>query len=196
MKTVSLSGSLRENVGKKGAADLRRNGRVPCVLYGGEEQLHFHISVIDLKKMVFNPDVYRVNLDVDGKQIDGVIQDIQWHPVNDSFLHVDFLQLTDDKEVKIKMPVSLEGNSVGVRNGGKLSQNFRHLTLAGLPKDFPDAVSLDISGLDIGASIRVRDIEYPGLTILEPTDAVVVAVKTARGAVVSDEEKEAVAEEA
>lgn len=194
MKSVSLSGSPRENVGKKDAADLRRNGRVPCVIYGAEEQVHFHISEVELNKLVFTPDAYKFELDIDGKTYTGVIQDMQWHPVSDRILHVDFLELVDGKIVKIKLPVNISGNSIGVRNGGKLRQNFRSLTLKGLPKDFPDAVDVDISPLRIGMSVRVRDIEIPGLTVLEPAGAVIVGVKTARGVIDEEEEEEEGAE--
>jgi len=190
MKTVSLSGSLRESVGKKGAADLRRAGRVPCVLYGGDEQIHFHVAEVALNKLVYSPDVYKIAVELGDKTIEAVIQDLQWHPVTDRILHVDMLQLVAGKEVKIDMPVHLEGNSIGVRNGGKLRQAFRRLSLRGLPEAFPDAVAVDISKLKIGQSIRVRDLEIEGVEFLNPQDAVVVGVKTARGVVADDDDEE------
>jgi len=190
MKTVSLSGSPRENVGKKDAAKLRRAGQVPAVLYGSGEQTHFSINEIAIGKIVFTPDIFKVILDLDGKKVEAVIQDLQWHPVTDRIIHIDFLELVEGKVVSIPMPVQLAGNSIGVRNGGKLRVNFRTLTLRGLPTAFPDAVAVDISEMRIGTSIRVGDIELEGVEILEPKEAVVVAVKASRGAVDEDGEEE------
>jgi len=189
MKSVSLSGSPRENVGKKDAAKLRAGGRVPCVIYGGEEQLHFHIDEVKLNKLVFSPDVYKIDLDIDGKKIEAVMVDMQWHPVTDAVLHVDFLQLVEGKEIKLKMPVQIAGNSIGVRNGGKLRVAFRKVTLQGQASDFPDAVNVDITELRIGEAVRVRDIDLKNVQILEPQESVVVQVKTARGVVADDEEE-------
>ena len=196
MKTVSLSGSPRENVGSKGAADLRNSNRVPGVIYGGEKQVHFSVDENELNKIVFSPNVYQVDLEVDGTTYSGVIQDIQWHPVTDRIVHIDVLEFVEGKAIRIKLPVALTGNSIGVRNGGKLQQPFRKLTLKGLPNAFPDNVAIDVTELKIGGSVRVRDLDLPGLTINEPAGAVVVSVKTARGAVAADEEEEEEAAEA
>lgn len=191
MKSVSLSGSPRESVGKKGAVQLRREGRIPCVIYGGDKQIHFSLDSVEFTKLVFTPDAYKFNFDLDGTSYTCVVQDIQWHPVTDAILHVDFLQLIEGKIVKIKLPVNLTGGlPIGVRNGGKLRNNFRQLTLQGLPKDFPEAVNVEIANLRIGQSVRVRDINLDGLTVLEPQGAVIVGVKRARGAVLDDEEEE------
>ena len=192
MKTVSLSGSLRESVGKKDAASLRRAGLIPAVLYGGDEQIHFSVNEIAVNKLVYTPDVFCIQLEIGEKTIDAVITEMQWHPVTDRIIHIDFLQLIEGKEVKIQMPVQLEGNSIGVRNGGKLRVNFRKLTLKGIPSAFPDAVGIDISEMKIGESVRVGDLNYDNISILEPADAVVVGVKTARGAAAdADDEDEA-----
>lgn len=182
MKKVSLSGSLRENVGKKDAKQIRSEKKVPCVLYGGKEQIHFAVPAIDLDKAVFTPEVFRINIDLDGKSYDAVIKDIQFHPVTDAVLHCDFLELIDNKPVKIELPVRVTGNSIGVKNGGKLGINFRRIKVSGLPKDFPDAISLDITNLRIGQGVRVKEIDLPGVTILQNPQAVVVAVRRARGA--------------
>jgi large subunit ribosomal protein L25 len=190
MKKVSLSGSSRENVGKKDAAELRRNGRVPAVLYGGNEQLHFHVSAIDAKKLYYTPDVYVLDLDVDGKKLQAIIQDVQIHPITDQVIHIDFLEVTEDKPVKVKLPVSLTGFSIGVRNGGKLRQHFRRVTAVGLLKDLPEVVELDITEMRIGHKKRISDLAVDGVQFIDAASAVVVAVQMARGASLDAEEEE------
>ena len=190
MKTVSLSGSPRENVGKKDAKSLRAEGLVPAVLYGGDEQIHLSLREIEVKKLIYTPDVYRIELSVGDKKYDVIIQEAQFHPVSDEILHVDFLQLFEDKQVKINLPVRITGNSIGVRNGGRLAVLFRKIAVKGLPGDIPESLEIDITKLRIGMSIRVRDVEIPGIKILGPDSAVIVGVKTARGAVDEDEEEE------
>lgn len=183
MKTAHLSGSLRANVGKKDAAALRNAELVPCVLYGLGEQTHFSVKRNDIEKIVFSPEVYQIALDLEGKSAKAIIRELQQHPVKGTVLHVDFLELSDTKPVRVKLPVRLTGSSRGVMAGGKLMQTFRTLTCFGLPQDLPDAITLDITKLKIGKSIRVSAIEIPGVKFLDPANAVVVAVKMARGAV-------------
>lgn len=183
MKTAQLSGSLRVNVGKKDATALRNAGRVPCVLYGTGEQTHFHVKLNDIEKIVLSPEVYQVHLDVEGKKARGIIRELQQHPVTDRIRHVDFLEITDTKPVTVGLPVRLTGSSRGVLAGGRLMQVFRILRSTGLVQDLPDAITLDISKLRIGQSIRVKAIDIPGITFLDPANAVVVSVKMARGAV-------------
>jgi large subunit ribosomal protein L25 len=194
MKTVSLSGSPRENVGKKDAAALRRNGAVPCVVYGGENQIHFSLPQNEIRKLVYTPDIFRVELEIGGDKYSTIIQELQFHPLTEAVIHVDFLQLFEDKSVKIGMPVRLSGSPVGVRNGGKLRQNYRTLNLVGLPSAFPESIAIEIAELKIGESIRVSDIVIDGLVCLEPATAVIVGVKTARGSVDEEAEGEEVAE--
>lgn len=183
MKTAQLSGSLRVNVGKKDATALRNAGRVPCVLYGTGEQTHFHVKLNDIEKIVLSPEVYQVELDVEGKKARGIIRELQQHPVTDRIRHVDFLEITDSKPVTVGLPVRLTGSSLGVLAGGRLMQVFRILRCTGLSQDLPDAITLDISKIRIGQSIRVKAIDIPGVTFLDPANAVVVSVKMARGAV-------------
>ncbi|MEX1191774.1 MAG: 50S ribosomal protein L25 [Brumimicrobium sp.] len=190
MKVVQLSGSTRANVGKKDAKAVRNAGNVPCVLYGTGEQTYFSVRSVDMEKIIFSPDVYKVELDIDGKKVITLIQELQMHPVTDKPLHVDFLELVDGKPVKVGIPVQTTGRSRGVLNGGRLLQVFRRLDVVGLPKDLPDAIQLDISPLRIGMSIRVRDIQIPGVKILNDPSAVVVSVKMARGAADVEEEPE------
>ncbi len=194
MKTLSLSGSSRENVGKKGAAELRRLERVPAVLYGGEKQVHFSLSFTDAKKLIVTADVYVVELEIEGKKTKAIVQDVQLHPVTDKPVHMDFFEISDSKPFKIKLPVRLEGFSRGVRNGGKLRQNFRKLHVFGLEKDMPEAILIDITPIRIGQKRRVSDISISGLTFLDPKNAVVVGVQTAR-AVIEDEDEDEELEE-
>ncbi len=190
MKTVQLSGSPRENVGKKSSATLRREGRVPAVVYGSGEQTHFHISEIEANKLIFTPDVYKVELDVDGAKKNTFVKDVQLHPVKDTIMHLDFMEMIDGKPVKIKLPVRIIGNSIGVRNGGKLAQIFRKLTVLANAADLPEEIVVDITQLKIGQKVRVSDLSFDGLSFLEPESAVVVAVNAARGAMAGSEEEE------
>ena len=183
MKTAQLSGSLRSNVGKKDAAALRNAELVPCVLYGTGEQTHFAVKRTAIDKIVFSPDVFQVALDIEGKKAVGIIRELQQHPTKDTIQHVDFYELSDNKEVRVKLPVRITGSSVGVMAGGKLMIVFRQLQCVGLPSALPDAITLDISKLRIGDAIRVNKIEIPGVKFLDPANTVVVAVKMARGAV-------------
>lgn len=196
MKTAQLSGSLRTNVGKKDSTALRNAGLVPCVLYGQGEQTHFAVKRNDIEKIVFSPNVYQVELDIEGKKARGIIRELQQHPTKDIVQHVDFYELSDKKPVKVGLPVLLTGSSKGVLAGGKLMQVFRRLNCVGLPQDLPESILLDITKLKIGKSIRVSAIEIPGVKFLDPANAVVVSVKMARGATKpadddDDEEEEA-----
>ena len=190
MKKAQLSGSLRANVGKKDAAALRVDNRVPCVLYGQGEQTHFSVKRVELDKIIFSPDVYQVELDIEGKKSLGIVREVQQHPVKDTLHHVDFYELNESKKVRVDLPVRTEGAAKGVLNGGKLNLAFRTLSCYGLPGDLPDAITLDISPIRIGQSIRVSEVSIAGVTILDPANAVVLGVKISRGAVDEDEEEE------
>lgn len=190
MKTVSLSGSPRVSVGKKGATSLRKEGKIPSVVYGGKDQVHFSISENEAKKLVFTPNVYLIELDIEGKKSKVILQETQIHPVTDRVIHLDFLEISDDAPFKLSLPVKLEGFSRGVRNGGKLNQNFRKLRVFGLAKDMPDAVSIDITPIKIGDKVRVTDLSISGLNFLDPKNAVVVGVQTARVIIEEEEEEE------
>lgn len=194
MKKVSLSGSKRENVGKKDAAQLRREGRVPAVVYGGGNQTHFHVKETDANKLIYTPDVYQIELDVEGEKSNAIIQELQQHPVTGRIQHIDFLLLDDNKPVKVKLPVRVSGMSPGVMAGGKMQQVFRKLKVEGLPNALPEAINVDITPLNIGDAVRVKHIELEGCTVLDAPNAVVVSVKMARGA--KKAEEEAGAEEA
>ena len=182
MKTASLSGSPREGVGKKDAAELRAKGQVPGVLYGGSEQVHFHVNEIQLNKLVFTPETYRLNFEVGGTTYDCVVQDIQFHPVTDRIVHIDLLQVFADKPIRVKLPVRTSGASVGVRNGGRLHVVYRRLPVVGLADQIPEDVTLDISPLDIGDSLRVGGMTVEGCTIPLNESAVVLGVRRTRAA--------------
>lgn len=196
MKTVSVSGSPRENVGKKDAKRLRREGLVPCVFYGGKEQIQFAASEKDFKDVVYTPEACLVNLTIGKKQFTAVLQDIQFHPVNEQILHADFLQVFDDKAVKIDVPVKITGSSPGVRSGGKLHLKMRKVKIKGLPADLPDFVDVSISKLKIGDSIKMDQLSVDKIEFLDPAHSVVVMVKTARVIMTQEEEEEAEAEAA
>ena len=182
MKVASLSGSSREGVGKKDAKDLRKEGRIPAVLYGGDNQVHLHLPEIALEKLVYNPDVFKIELDLDGTVYNCIIRELQFHPVTDKILHVDLLQMFDDREIWVDIPVRTEGNSVGVRNGGRLAVNHRRLRLIGTPGAIPEYVTVDISDLDIGDVVRVREMNIEGARIAQADSDVVVGVKRTRAA--------------
>ncbi len=191
MKKVQLSGSLRANVGKKGAKATRDAGLVPCVLYGQGEQTHFAVKVNDIEKIVYSPEVYQVELDIEGKKTVGIIQELQQHPVKDTIQHVDFLELNENKEVKVGLPVRLVGNSRGVLNGGRLMQIFRRLNVQALPADLPEAIVVDITKLRIGQAIRIKDIANDKVKFLDAANAVIVSVARSRVSVDdSDDEDE------
>jgi large subunit ribosomal protein L25 len=184
MKVSQLSGSLRTNVGKKDAKATRDAGMVPCVLYGQGTQTHFAVKDIAIEKLVFNPDVFQVELDIEGTKATAIIQELQQNPITDKVTHIDFLQLDPKKPVKIALPVRLVGASRGVLAGGKLLQVYRRLKVIALPGDLPEAIIVDITKLRIGQSIRVGDLETQatGLKFVDAKSAVVVSVKMARGA--------------
>jgi len=186
MKKAPLSGSLRENVGKKDADQLRSTERVPGVLYGGSEQIHFHVSEIDLKKLVYSPDVYRLDFDINGKVYPAIIKDMQFHPVTDKILHMDCLELVDGKEVEVALPVRTTGSSIGVRNGGRLATNYRRLPVKALPNAIPECVEIDVTEVKIGDSVRVRDVSLEGCNILLSESAVILDVKRTRAAMAAE----------
>ena len=182
MKTASLSGSLRESVGKKDADALRASNRVPGVLYGGAEQCHFSLSEVEFNKVVFNPDVFKLELDLNGKKVDCIIQDIQFHPVTDRVTHVDLLEVLPGKPVKVELPLRTTGQAIGVMNGGRLELNYRRVPVRGLVDQLPECLTVDISPLEIGDNARVRDLDIEGLDILLSESALLVACKRTRAA--------------
>jgi large subunit ribosomal protein L25 len=189
MKRVSMSGSLRQGVGKKDAKAQRRAGNVICVMYGGEEQISFTLPGKKFDKIIFTPEVYLIDLEIDGKKYAALLQDVQYHPVSDKVLHADFLQVIENKAISVAMPVRLTGIPVGVTNGGRLNHKMRKLNLKGLINNIPEDITLDITSLKIGSGINVNEVTIEGITLLDNPSNVIVNVKTARG-VEEDEEDE------
>lgn len=195
MKSLQISGSVRTTTGKTDSGNLRRNGMVPCVLYGGKENVHFSMDEKQFKQLVYTRDVYAVTLDISGKQYLTVMQDIQFHPVTEKILHVDFIEMFEDKPVTTNLPVYLTGASIGIKDGGILRFNRRKLKINGLPSDIPDDIKIDITELNIGNVIKVEDLEVAGITLLDSPNAVVVGVQKPRALIEEIEAAEAEAAE-
>ena len=193
MKSLAISVKKRENVGKANSKALRNQGKVPCVLYGGEKQVCFYTHENDVRKLVYSPDIFLVNLDIDGTKTSCIMQDIQFHPVTDKILHIDFLEVFEDKEVTVNIPVVLKGIALGVRNGGNLFFRRNKIITRAIPSNLPDSIEIDISELTIGDFIYIKDLKSDKYMFLAPDNSVVVGVKTARAAIeelVVDEETE------
>lgn len=180
MKSLAITGALRAAQTKQETRSLRAQGMVPCVLYGGKEQVHFSVPALSLKSLVYTPDVHLVDLDIDGRKHRAVMKDLQFHSVNDRLLHIDFMEVQDDKKVVVEVPVRLKGTAVGVRAGGQLLHKMRKLKISAFPKDLPDQFELKIDDMQIGQTIRVRDMKLDGVSFLDIPAAAIVAVKTAR----------------
>lgn len=180
MKTVSLSGSKRSNVGSKDAAALRSKGQVPCVIYGGKEQIHFFTDEKNFKNIIYTPDVCLVEVEVDGSKYKTILQDAQYHRVSDKLIHADFLELIEGKPVTMQIPVKLNGQSEGVKAGGKLILKMRKLKAKGLANALPDSINISIDNLQIGGSITVGEIKVEGVELLNAKNVTVVSVQSTR----------------
>ncbi|HQT23419.1 MAG: 50S ribosomal protein L25/general stress protein Ctc [Sphingobacteriales bacterium 17-39-43] len=180
MKSIAISGSPRENVGKRDAKELRYEGKVPAVLYGGKNQIHFSVSASDLKSLVYTPEVSFVALDVAGVKAQAIIQDVHFHPLTDLPLHVDFLELDEKKPVVMLIPVKLTGTSPGVKIGGKLVQKLRKLRVKALPKDMPQYVEVSISKLEVGKSVGVGSLKFDNFIITNNPEDTIVSVTMSR----------------
>ncbi|MBC7744991.1 MAG: 50S ribosomal protein L25/general stress protein Ctc [Flavobacterium sp.] len=180
MKSIAISGSPRENVGKRDAKELRYKGLVPAVLYGGKNQTHFSVSASDLKGLVVTPDVQFVDINVAGVITKAIIQDVTFHPLTDLPLHVDFLELNDQKPVIMEIPVKLTGTSPGVKTGGKLIQKLRKLRVKSFPKDMPQFVEVNIDALEVGKSVGVDELKFTNFKIINNPDDTIVSVTMSR----------------
>ena len=195
MKSLAISVKKRENVGKSDSKALRNQGKVPCVLYGGEKQVCFYAHENDLRKLVYTPDVFLVDLDIEGTKTSCILQDIQFHPVTDKILHIDFLEVFADKEVTVEIPVVLTGMAIGVRNGGNLLTRRNKIITRAIPGNLPDAIEIDISELKIGMFIYIKDLKSDKYSFLASDNSVVVGVKTARAAIEEEVVEEVEGEE-
>ena len=187
MRSIEVKGTARtiaERSSEQARAlkEIRKNGGVPCVLYGGNEVVHFTVPNEGLRNLVYTPHIYVVDLIIDGKKVNAILKDIQFHPVTDKVLHIDFYQTAEDKPVAMEIPVRVTGHAVGVQAGGKLAIVSRKLKVKALPKDMPDEVVLDVTSLGVGKSIKVQDIHVEGVEILNAKSVVVAQVKLTRAA--------------
>jgi large subunit ribosomal protein L25 len=183
MKSIAIKSSSRTELGKKSSTMLRRSGKVPCVLYGGKEPVHFTAPEMDFKKLVYTPDVYTVDLSVDNKEFKAVMRDIQFHPVTSKIVHIDFQEIAADKPVVIAIPIKINGTASGVREGGVLVTKMRTLKVKALPGNLPDRIEIDVTELGIGKSVRVKDITIPNAEILDAPQNTITGVRTARAVV-------------
>jgi large subunit ribosomal protein L25 len=198
MKSITINGSKRESVGKKATKALRNAGQVPCVLYGGDEPLHFAADEIAFKSLVYTPDVHTVEIKLKGgEKFNAVLQDIQFHPVTDAILHIDFYQIFEDKEISMEIPVHTTGVARGVKNGGVLRFNLRRMRVKGLPGNLPDFIEADITPLKIGNKLYVTALKSEDFKIMHPDNTVVCQVRTSRNVIADteDEEEEVAADE-
>ncbi len=194
MKSITINGSQRESVGKVSTKALRNAGKVPCVLYGGDKPVHFSADEKAFKNLVYTPNVYTAKIELDGQTYDAVLQDIQFHPVSDKILHIDFYQLFEDKEITMNIPVRLKGNAKGVMVGGALRHNLRKLRVKALPANLPDFIEADITELQIGNKLYVTELRNDNFTLLHPDNTVVAQVRMSRNAMANaaaEEETEA-----
>lgn len=186
MKAISISGSLRENVGKKDAKLNRKNGLIPCVVYGGKEQIHFTVPETDFGPLIFTPFTFSVNLTIAGKEFHAVLQETQYHKVTGSILHVDFLEIDPAKPVVLSIPVNFTGIPQGVLKGGKLIKKFRKLKVRALISEMPDDISVDLTHLEILDTCKISDLKIENVELLDPKNSVIAFVKSTRAAVVEE----------
>lgn len=182
MQTIEVKGSVRNELGKKSTKALRAEGKVPCVIYGGEKNIHFTAAEAEFRKIIYTPNVYIINVNVDGTVYPTILQDSQFHPVKEQMLHADFLQVKEDKPVVIEIPVKLEGFAEGVRAGGKLQLEKRKLKVRALAKDLPDTLDINIDNIGLGKTVQVGELSFDNLELLNAKNAVVVAVRLTRAA--------------
>ena len=183
MKAISISGSPRENVGKKDAKLNRKNGLIPCVVYGGKEQIHFTVPETDFGPLIFTPFTFSVNLDIEGKKFHAILQESQFHKVTGSILHIDFLEIDPKKAVVLSIPVNFTGIPQGVLKGGKLIKKFRKLKVRGLISEMPDDISVDLTHLEIMDTCKISDLNIEHLELLDPKNTVIAFVKSTRAVV-------------
>lgn len=189
MESITITGTLRDDLGTKTAKLLRREGNVPCVIYGGEENIHFYTPATSFKTLLYTPEAHLVIIEVDGKSYKAVIRDAQFHPVSDEIEHVDFFELVADKAITINVPVKLVGNARGVRNGGRMKVNLRTLKVKATEENLPGYIEHNIENVRIGESVRVRDIKVEGFEIVDIPSRAILTIQTSRNAVEDLEEE-------
>jgi large subunit ribosomal protein L25 len=180
MKTIAISAKKRTELGKKFTRDLRKTDHVPCVMYGGAEVIHFHAHENDFRHIVYTPDAFIIEFDLDGQKHKAVMHELQFHPVTDKLNHIDFVEVFDDKPVTVEIPISLVGAAIGLKDGGKSRQRRRVLKVRGLVKYLPDTLEIDITDIAIGDVIKIGDLSYDNLEILDPSQSMIFAVVSSR----------------
>jgi len=188
MKTIEIKGTFRNELGKKSSKEIRKAGNVPCVIYGKEKNIHFYAPELSFKNLVYTPDAHLVKLSIEDKEYQAVLKDMQFHPVKDNILHADFVEIHDKKPVVINIPIKVSGDSVGVIAGGKLSIKRRTLKVKGLAKDLPESLHIDITNLKIHEGVKVGELSYDKIELLDPKKSMVLTIATSRVAQKSDEE--------
>jgi large subunit ribosomal protein L25 len=188
MKTIEIKGSFRTDLGKKSSKQIRKAGGVPCVIYGKEKNLHFHAPELSFKNLIYTPEAHLVKLVLDDQEINVVLKDIQYHPVSDKILHADFIEIFENKPVIMGVPIKITGDSVGVIAGGKLSIKRRSLKIKGLPKDLPEHLTIDITNLKIHEGVKVGELSFDKIELLDPKKSMVLTIATSRVAAKSEEE--------
>ncbi|MFD0990350.1 50S ribosomal protein L25/general stress protein Ctc [Mariniflexile jejuense] len=195
MKSITINGSQRESVGKKATKALRNAGQVPCVLYGGDKPVHFSAEELAFSHLVYTPNAHTVVIALEnGEKYNAILQDIQFHPVTDKILHIDFYQLFEDKEITMDIPVVFIGNSRGVKNGGVLRKNRRSLRVKALPANLPDFIEADITPLKIGSKLYITTLQNDAFKFMHPDNTVVCLVRRSRAAVTEDDDEDEAAE--
>ncbi|MGB0982203.1 MAG: 50S ribosomal protein L25/general stress protein Ctc [Winogradskyella sp.] len=191
MKSITINGSQREIVGKKATKALRNAGQVPCVLYGGDKPLHFSAPELAFKKLVYTPDAHTVVITLNnGESLNAIMQDIQFHPVTDRIIHIDFYQIFENKEITMEIPIRTIGSSKGVMNGGNLRKPYRKLKVKAVPSNLPDFIEVDITPLKIGSKLYITELHNDAYKFLHPDNTVVCQVRRSRLAVVDADEDE------
>lgn len=188
MKTIEIKGTFRTELGKKSSKQVRKAGNVPCVIYGKEKNIHFYTHENSFKNLVYTPDAHLVKLIFEGTEYKAVLKDMQFHPVKDNILHADFIEIFDDKPVIINIPIKVSGDSVGVLAGGKLSIKRRNLKVKGFAKDLPESLPIDITNLKIHEGVKVGDLSFEKIELLDQKKSMVLTIATSRVAQKSDEE--------
>ena len=188
MKTIEIKGTFRNEVGKKSTREIRKTGNVPCIIYGKEKNINFSTQESSFRNLVYTHEAHLVNLDIEGKQFNAVLHDMQFHPVTDRILHADFVQVFDDKPIIMDVPVMITGDSAGVKAGGKLSVKRRTLKIKGLANNLPDHLEVDVTELKIHHSIKVGELSFYKIELLDPKISTIVTVTTSRVALKTEEE--------
>ncbi|MDZ4714640.1 MAG: 50S ribosomal protein L25/general stress protein Ctc [Cytophagales bacterium] len=196
MKTVEIIGYHRANLGKTAAETIRKDGLVPCVLYGGGEQVHFSAPVILFRELVYTNEAHFVHLDIEGDECQAILQEIQFHPVSEIILHADFLRIAEDRKIKMDIPTRLVGKAPGVDKGGALVRKRATLKVVALPKDMPDHIDVDCSELDFHHAVKVSDMKIPNLTFVDPPKASIAVVEISRATKLAAEDAAKAAETA